>query len=411
MSTNKKFFNLILITSILLKIVIVIFYHEKQLSDEWAVLLNNLEELKIISFYNIDGQYIPSSYMPPLYLIFLYCNKLLSFQLFNFIYLVYFFQIFLSTISVVLFYNLCNIFFNKNLSLFGLAIFAFFPLLMLCNGLISSASLQVFLYLLFISYSLKIIADKKKPNLIIFSLICSSCLLLRGEFLVVFIASLIFFVLINKKNLIYSLILLVLSTLIISPYIYRNYLNSNEVHIVNSKGYALWRGNNHLSKVESTTHVLHPNERNTWPDIYEFKELYENLDNIEVDRAYESNRDKVFFEEAINNISNNPKKYFNLYIKKILSYYFIDLNSSINNYYNPLHILPVIFISIFSLPGVILSLQKRDTQQLYLLIIMTILTTLISIFFILPRYKISIIIFQIIFCLLFFEYCYKKIKK
>ena len=87
------------------------------------------------------------------------------------------------------------------------------------------------------------------------------------------------------------------------------------MHIVNSKGYALWRGNNHLSKVESTTHVLHPNERNTWPDIYEFKELYENLDNVKVDHAYESNRDKVFFDEAINNISNNPKKYFILYIK------------------------------------------------------------------------------------------------
>ena len=111
MNTNEKFFNLILITSILFKIIIVIFYHENQLSDEWGILISNLEELKIISFYSIDGQNIPSSYMPPLYLIFLYFNKLLSFQLFNFIYLVYFFQIVLSTVSVVLFYNLCNIFF------------------------------------------------------------------------------------------------------------------------------------------------------------------------------------------------------------------------------------------------------------------------------------------------------------
>ena len=41
-------------------------------------------------------------------------------------------------------------------------------------------------------------------------------------------------------------------------------------------------------------------------------------DDLIKDREYEVNRDKVFKTEAIENIISNKKKYFILYIKKIL---------------------------------------------------------------------------------------------
>ena len=106
--------KLILSLSFVLKIIIAFFFHTQGLTNEWLVLFNNFEELKIFSYYKLEGQNIPSSYMPPFYLIFLYANKLLSFNLFNFVYLVYFSQIVLSTTSVILFFKFCNYFLIKN---------------------------------------------------------------------------------------------------------------------------------------------------------------------------------------------------------------------------------------------------------------------------------------------------------
>jgi hypothetical protein len=80
--------KLILSLSFIVKTLAVIFLHSKGLGNEWSVLFNNFQEFKIYSYYNLDGQNIPSSYMPPFYLAFLYVNKFLSFNLFNFIYLV-----------------------------------------------------------------------------------------------------------------------------------------------------------------------------------------------------------------------------------------------------------------------------------------------------------------------------------
>jgi len=349
--------------------------------------------------------------MPPVYLFFLYLNKLLSLNLFNFLYLVYFSQIVLSILSVFLFYQICRNFFDEIISLIGTLIFALFPLLIITTALISSASIQIFFYLLFIYFSLHFI-DNKKVNIFVYALVCAICLLLRGEFLVIFLLSLIFFIFFLKKKLKDLIILSIITLLFISPYLLRNYLNTEKIYIVNVSGYALWKGNNHLANIEGYHNSLHPNERNNWPQQNIFYELYKNLDNLQINKKYELARDRVFFNEAKKNILNDKKKYFNLYLKKIMSFYFIDLNSTINNYYNFFHIAPILFISILSLPGIfIAALQKKKVKLLYIFMLMTSLIFLISLFFILPRYKISILSFQIIFSLFTVDYLIKKINK
>ena len=406
---NKLY--IILALSTLVKAISVFIFHEKALSDEWLVLFNNFEKYKIYSYYFLEGKQLPSSYMPPVYLFFLYLNKLLSLNLFNFLYLVYFSQIVLSILSVFLFYQICRNFFDEIISLIGTLIFALFPLLIITTALISSASIQIFFYLLFIYFSLHFI-DNKKVNIFVYALVCAICLLLRGEFLVIFLLSLIFFIFFLKKKLKDLIILSIITLLFISPYLLRNYLNTEKIYIVNVSGYALWKGNNHLANVEGYHNSLHPNERNNWPQQNIFYELYKNLDNLQINKKYELARDRVFFNEAKKNILNDKKKYFNLYLKKIMSFYFIDLNSTINNYYNFFHIAPILFISILSLPGIfIAALQKKKVKLLYIFMLMTSLIFLISLFFILPRYKILILSFQIIFSLFTVDYLIKKINK
>ncbi len=410
--TNKNILKLILCSSFVFKIIFVFFFHGKNLTNEWSILLYNLENFKIFSYYVIEGQNIPSSYMPPLYLIFLFISKVLSFNLFNFIYLTYFFQVVLSTFSVLFFFRFCNYFFDEKLSNVGVAIFAFFPLLVFSNAIISSASVQIFFYLLFFNYLIEIIIDKKKINNFLFIAIIICCLFLRGEFLIVLFLSLFFVIANNRKKIKFVFIVLISTFIIISPYLIRNYINTNSFHIVNVTGYALWKGNNHFGKVEGFHDPLHPRSRKNWPKVDQFYNLYEKLDSLEASKRYEKERDQIFLNEAINNILEDKKKYFILYIKKIISYFFIDQKSSIINYYNFFHIFPNLTIAILAASGIFLSCaKKKDTKLLYILTMMFSLIFLISIFYILPRYKISIINFQILFALFSLDYIYKKFIK
>ena len=111
-----------------------------------------------------------------------------------------------------------------------------------------------------------------------------------------------------------------------------------------------------------------------------------------------------------NNIKNDPIKYFGFYLKKILSFLFVDLNSSYPYYYHPLHYLPVLFISITSIIGIILS-KKNSYQMNFLILFYIINVAIVSVFFILPRYKLAILPLQIIFSNIFFEYIKKNFFK
>ena len=83
---------------------------------------------------------------------------------------------------------------------------------------------------------------------------------------------------------------------------------------------------------------FHPDSRIFWPKNPEFENLYKKLDSINKDKKYEINRDKIFKKEALSNIFSEKKKYF-LYLKKILSYFFLDINSeSIKKLLQLLHI-------------------------------------------------------------------------
>ena len=87
---------------------------------------SNFQNFGSYSYYVFNNEGMPSSYMPPLYFLFLYINKIISFDLINFLYLVFFNQILLSTISVYIFYKICNNFLTYNYSLAGALIFSIF---------------------------------------------------------------------------------------------------------------------------------------------------------------------------------------------------------------------------------------------------------------------------------------------
>ena len=112
-------------------------------------------------------------------------------------------------------------------------------------------------------------------------------------------------------------------------------------------------------------------------------------------------------KREIKNIKENPKLYLILYLKKIISFLFIDIDSSQNNYYNPLHYIPLLVLGITSLFGIFLS-NKKSYSLNYLILIFFVYIMVFSTFALLPRYKLSIIPLQIIFTGILLNYIQNK---
>jgi hypothetical protein len=227
----------------------------------------------------------------------------------------------------------------------------------------------------------------------LFSVTAGLLILVRREFIAIIILSglyLFFYYKIPFKKI---FLVILISLITISPYLVRNYLIFERIIIQSGFGYNLWKGNNPYSNVEGFAVID--------------ESLQDQIDKIPRDKFYKINEDKLFYNEAVKSIKNDPKKYLILYFKKAISYFFIDLNSTKPNYYNPLHYFPIILLGITTLMGVFLS-NKKSYHFNYLILILVFYIFTFSIFAIQPRYKLFIIPLQIILSNIFIEHSLKK---
>jgi len=400
--TEYNFVSALIVLSFLSRLITVYFVRDFHFDNEWDILLNNLINYKSFSFYNFNGELIPSAYMPPLYPFFLYIiNILTSFEKTNLLYSIFFIQILFSTYSVYLFYEINKNFFSNNLSLISSFIFSLVPLNIYACGQISSINLQIFFSLLFLKFLFLIIKKQTNRNIIIFAIVSGLLFLTRGEFILIFFLIYFFIIWKNKIKLINLIKILIVVILVISPYVARNYIHFNQFFIVKSLGYNLWKGNNELSQVEGYENISKT----------EFTELNFKISNIEKNKYYEINRDGIFLNQAIKNLNQDSFRYIKLFFRKFVSYYFIDINSSYPNYYNFIHIVPIFLLSILSFPGLFIFYKSKKFENKILSFYLFSNMIIFSIFFILPRYKLAILPIQIILALCFIEYLIKKLKK
>jgi len=240
------------------------------------------------------------------------------------------------------------------------------------------------------------IDNKNRRYIFFFSIVSGLLLLTRGEFILIFFFIILFGVVSRKIKLIDSVKILLIVAIVISPYVVRNYIHFNQVFLVKSLGYNLWKGNNEKMSIEGN-------------EDYNFPLLRDQLDKIKKDKFYEINRDQIFLDEVKNNLLKEPKIFFNLFLKKILSFYFIDLNSSYPRYYNILNIAPTIIVAILSFFGLFNFVRNKNIRYRYFSLYLFSNLLIFSIFFILPRYKLIILPIQIIIAVHFSIYLLNKI--
>ncbi len=381
---------LILIVSLISRLFSIYFYGDTHVDNEWGVILSNLENHGILGYRESEGVVFPTIYTPPLYPFFLYFIKIFFTDQLFFIKIVLHIQMILSILSIYVFYKILRNMFSEMISLIGTLIFSLYPLNVYSVSQISSITLQVFFIVLFFFTLMKILKKSNLLKLFNFSLVSAALIYLRGEFFIIYFLTLlyIFFKTGRIKTVILSFIIALLFT---SPYLIRNYNTFEVVTITKSSGYNLWRGNHFNAKVEGNQ--FHDNE------------IKRKVENIKPSEKYDLELDKMYMQEAIKNIKANPIYFFKLYLKKVFSFIFIDLNSTYENYYSYLNILPKIVISITTLLGVFL-LSKKDDILIYYTLYYFFNIFLFSLFFILPRYSLMLLPIQVILTC----YLIKKIK-
>ena len=197
------------------------------------------------------------------------------------------------------------------------------------------------------------------------------------------------------------LLVSLLSVLVISPYLYRNFEIFGVITITKSSGYNLLKGNHPNTKVEGTPMFLKVGEV-----VPEVKLELQNLSSKGPSQTYDLSQDKILLNQAIKFIKEDPKKYIILYFQKFFSFMFFDLNASYRNYYSIAHIVPKIILAISTLAGIILSFKLKLNIVNYISLYYFANLGLFSFFFILPRYSLSLLIIQVILSL----FVLKKIK-
>ena len=321
--------------------------------------------------------------MPPLYAYYVYVFLAFGLESQNYILTILFSQALLASISVAIFYKISKLFFSKTISLSISLLYSLFPLHVYACSQISSISLQTFLTILFIYLFFQFI--EKKTSLLVFfvAFVGGLIILLRQEFVAVLVLSLLYAFIFYKIRLKEIFLILLISLITISPYLIRNIVVFETFTITKTTGYNFWKGS-------------HPDVKGLEGSEIISDSLQKKIDKIPKDKFYGLNFDNLFLNEAIKNIKSDPTRYLTLFIKKALSFLFIDINSPNPDYYNPFHYIPVLLFGIIALIGIGLS-DKKSYKLNYLILLFFFYVFIFSTVSILPRYKLIILPLQIIF--------------
>ena len=376
-TTNKIYLTLILF--LIIRFTCSIFFGDKFIDHEWGTILDNYFNKGVFGFFEFKETITPNLYMPPLYAIFLISLKSYISDLGIFLISVYLTQSIMAILSAYYFYKLLNIFFSEKISFFCYLIFLSFPLNIYAVAQISSIVLQMTFFIIFLYYSIIFLKEEKFKYIYYVSILAGFLILLRGEFIAIYF---VFSLIVLKKKFLNFVILMIIPLIIISPYLKRNLDIFDKFTITKSFGYNLWKGNNNLSRIEGNS------------DIFP-KNLDNDLKNINDTQKHDLIRDNIFKKYAFENIFNNPEKYTYMFIKKIFAFMFFDPTSTYPNYFSPIHIIPKIILSITTIFG-IYYYDKKNIYLNYVLMIYFFYIFLFSAFFILPRYSLAILPFQII---------------
>lgn len=213
---------------------------------------------------------------------------------------------FLEVITGIFFFLLCLKLFDEKWSLIALAIFSFFPSNILFSQTVLTEPIFGMLSVILLYYCL---SEKINGNIFFIGLVWGYAVLIRSSFsLSVFLMLIYIFKYRRelfegfktkriKRVLQYSFLFLLGLAIVIAPWLIRNKIVMNTFTIATQGGFTFWSGSN-------------PNATGTWYyKIEESNPMFDIQDEVE--------RDRAFYKEGINYALHNPHKFVITGFKKI----------------------------------------------------------------------------------------------
>ena len=367
----KKILISILAIGIVLRIAsVIVLGQEKQNTWEYGTIAENLANGKGYSFYYFDGVNIkseyredkspaPSAYMAPGYVLTLYLFKTISSDNIYKV-LVFFFNLLLFTITVLLLFNFTSWLTNDKAALFAVTMYCFIPEFIYTTYSLGATQLYHFFIIAIFYFALV----KTKRNSIYLAIIFGVAILFRFELILLLIFFSVYFLF--KKEIKKVILLAIIPTMFLSPWIIRNYTVFDEfIPTSTTGGLNLFRGNNNV--------II-----GGWHN-------FETLDKV---RSYNGDKDMIelylsemYKEEAITYITEDFGRTTLNFGKKF--FFFWILNPNEEESISIIYIIPWFILLSLSVVGFYKIKDKNSLIKLYFIYH----TTLAVVFIPLLRYQ------------------------
>jgi len=299
--------------------------------------------------------------VPPLYPLFLAavktCWKDWNYNSIRYI------QAIISGFTVLLFFIIGSLVYNEAIGLISALLAAIYPFFIHRTMFILTETNYIFLLCFSIISLIFFVKNPKTISLILFSFVLGLTNLQRpnGLLLVFFIIIYFYFIFSRKDFLKYGLILFIVSTLVISPWVLRNYLKYNHFIPIASHGGRLLYIANHPDLDPLETPYYHQIKEKHWLSDPIYREFEEGkIDVFEMNKICMRTALKYMILHPLEFIKNTGLKAYNFfqpyktlphaYFKSLTIYHFIKKVD--------------FFIIAFGIIGFILSLCKKENKIL-----------------------------------------------
>lgn len=367
----KKNFISIVLLGIVLRVILLLFLGTGGQSDwEYGIIADNIVDGKGYSFYYFDEGKLtheikessnpaPSAYMAPGYVYLLVAIKFISnSHIEN--YIAFGFNIILFIATMFYLFRITESLFNRKVAIISILIYAIIPEFIYTSYSIGTTQIYHLFLTLIIYYSLK----STNANKFILPVELGIAILFRFELFLLLM--MIVILMIIRKNYTQVLLLIVIPTLFLAPWVIRNQQVFHEfIPFSTTGGLNLYRGNNEIMI-------------GGW---HNFNTL-EKLNNFKGDTSrIELFLNDMYKKETVNYITSDYTVSTVNFVKKFFYYWFVNPNEE--KALNLIYIVPWFFLLSLSIMGFV----KRKKLPTIIAMIIIYHTILAIVFIPLLRYQ------------------------
>ena len=357
------------------------FYHP--VLWEWGVIVHNLLTGKGYSYYAVQGQPMPSAFMPPAHAIFMagvfYLFGEATPLSFLFIELV---NVCMGVLLVYACYRLVRIYWPEKVAILSAFIIAIYPPLIYAPTEVANINFYLVINVAVV-YFLAAYLEKEQNILYLVwaGLLLGLLMLYRGEAiaLVAILGVILFWK--GRASIRRTALFIVCALLVIAPWVIRNYrIFHRFIPTTTAMPFVLWYGHN--SQATGT-------QRTGWgysaEVIRPLPPMQHELDQVPPGPDYEIRYHQVFLREALAFLRTHPREEVGLLAKKFFYYWTFDMHHP--KAWNPAYWIPTMALGALFWVGVGLEWHELWTRYYLFTTYIIFSMTLALIFHVLPRYR------------------------